>query len=67
MGKTCVGQYFGRNNFQSFKKCGITNSLNELENGDIDEIIDEIVDKENNEILIEMHENLDNTTRLQAR
>jgi len=31
---------------QSFKKCGITNSLNELENGDIDEIIDKIVDKE---------------------
>ena len=41
--------------------------LNELENGDIDEIIDEIVNKENEEILIEMYENLDNTTRLQVR
>ena len=48
---------------QSFKKCGISNSLNELENNDIDEIVDE----ENEEFVIEMHENLVNTARLQAR
>ncbi|CAB4441714.1 unnamed protein product [Rhizophagus irregularis] len=48
---------------ESFKKCGISNSLNELEDGDIDENVDE----ENEEFLIEMHENLDNTARLQAR
>ena len=42
---------------QSFKKCGISNSLNELENNNIDEI------EENDEFVIEMHEN----TSLQAR
>jgi hypothetical protein len=48
---------------ESFKKCGISNSLNELEDDDIDENVDE----ENEEFLIEMRENLDNTARLQAR
>jgi hypothetical protein len=46
---------------QSFKKCGITNSLNELENNDIDEV------EENEEFVIETHENLINESRLQAR
>ncbi|RIA89459.1 hypothetical protein C1645_824845 [Glomus cerebriforme] len=44
---------------QSFKKCGISNSLNELENNNIDEI------DENEEFVIEMRENLVNTS-LQA-
>ena len=44
---------------QSFRKCRISN---ELENGDIDEIVEET-----KEFLIGTHENLDNTTRLQAR
>jgi hypothetical protein len=48
---------------KSFKKYRISNSLNELEDGDIDENVDE----ENDEFLIEMHENLNNTVRLQAR
>ena len=46
---------------QSFKKCGISNSLNELENNDIDEI------EEDEEFVIEMHGNLVNASRLQAR
>jgi DDE superfamily endonuclease len=46
---------------QSFKKCGISNSLNELENSDIDEI------EENEEFVIETHENLIHESRLQAR
>jgi hypothetical protein len=37
---------------ESFKKCGISNSLNELEDGDIDENVDE----KNEKFLIEMHE-----------
>ena len=59
-----MGQYFRWNNYwiiKSFKKCGISNSLNELENSDIDEI------EGNEEFVIEMHENLANTSRLQAK
>ncbi|CAG8744585.1 7718_t:CDS:2, partial [Rhizophagus irregularis] len=50
---------------QSFKKCGISNSLNELEdikNNDVDEIIE----KRDEKLVIEVHENLVDTARLQA-
>ncbi|CAB4418274.1 unnamed protein product [Rhizophagus irregularis] len=51
---------------RSFKKCGISNSLNELEdieNNDVDEINEE----GDEELVIEVHENLVDMARLQAR
>ncbi|CAB4418836.1 unnamed protein product [Rhizophagus irregularis] len=51
---------------RSFKKCGISNSLNELEdieNNDVDEINEEGDEK----LVIEVHENLVDMARLQAR
>ncbi|PKC08916.1 hypothetical protein RhiirA5_416318 [Rhizophagus irregularis] len=51
---------------QSFKKCGISNSLNELkdiENNDVDKIIK----KGDKELVIKVHENLVDIVRLQAR
>ena len=48
---------------KSFKKCGILNSLNELEDIENNDV-DGIIRGEDEELVIEVHENL---ARLQAR